>query len=394
MRLADGRRDPVPARGDRDGQQHGQRERATIETARSALVRARARADEARALPARARHHRVARTGRRLQRDVGAAERRLARRAARRVRAVPARHAGDVGRGLSGVREARARHDDERGDARRRARAVPRARVRPVLSRRRRWSRRSAARCARWASIRRRAAASDSTPASARGSGRARSARRCACRTRCTSCCVRTAVRRTGRPSCTSWDTRCTSRTCAPTIRWSIRWLGDNSMTEGYAMLFDHLHAGRAGGCSDTPGLDKKTLPAYLRAAGFEELHFLRRYCAKLIYETQLYGGDVPWDALPDLYVEQLTGGDDVPLLARRCVRRRRSALLRGALSARVAAAGADHGDARRAVRRGLVAESARGSVDRAGAVRRGAARAGARAGGARGGEGAVASRR
>ena len=54
--------------------------------------------------------------------------------------------------------------------------------------------------------------------------------------------------------------------------------------------------------------LGKTTSPAFLRAAGFEELHFLRRYCAKLIYETQLYGGDVSWDALPDLYVEQLTG--------------------------------------------------------------------------------------
>src|SRR5678815_6052217 len=45
----------------------------------------------------------------------------------------------------------------------------------------------------------------------------------------------------------------------------------------------------------------------YLRSAGFEELHFLRRYCAKLIYEIELYGGAMSWDSLPDLYVEQLT---------------------------------------------------------------------------------------
>ncbi|OYV74219.1 MAG: hypothetical protein B7Z72_00675, partial [Gemmatimonadetes bacterium 21-71-4] len=44
-----------------------------------------------------------------------------------------------------------------------------------------------------------------------------------------------------------------------------------------------------------------------LRSAGFEELQFLRRYCAKLIYETHLYGGDVSWGALPDLYVQLLT---------------------------------------------------------------------------------------
>jgi hypothetical protein len=86
-----------------------------------------------------------------------------------------------------------------------------------------------------------------------------------------------------------------------------FRWMGDNSITEGYAMLFDHLTQD-AGWLQRYTGLEKKTVPAYLRTAGFEELHFLRRYCAKLIYETQLYGGDLPWDALPDLYVETLTG--------------------------------------------------------------------------------------
>jgi hypothetical protein len=84
------------------------------------------------------------------------------------------------------------------------------------------------------------------------------------------------------------------------------RWMGDNSVTEGYAMLFDHLTQD-AGWLQRYTGLEKKTTPVYLRTAGFEELHYLRRYCAKLIYETQLYGGEVPWDALPDLYVEQLT---------------------------------------------------------------------------------------
>jgi hypothetical protein len=48
-------------------------------------------------------------------------------------------------------------------------------------------------------------------------------------------------------------------------------------------------------------------MPAYLRSAGFEELHFVRRYAAKLIYETELHSGTVSWDALPDLFVETLT---------------------------------------------------------------------------------------
>ena len=91
-----------------------------------------------------------------------------------------------------------------------------------------------------------------------------------------------------------------------PDLAFEYRWLGDNSITEGYAMLFDHR-------LKDTGWLKRYTelgpsrIPGYLRKTGFEELHFLRRYSAKLIYETDLYGGGVPWDSLPDLYVDRLT---------------------------------------------------------------------------------------
>lgn len=89
-------------------------------------------------------------------------------------------------------------------------------------------------------------------------------------------------------------------------LPFEFRWLGDNSVTEGYAMLFDHrLKDG--GWVSRYAGVGKKDLPGYLRTAGFEELHFVRRYSAKLIYETELHGDGVRWDALPDLFVETLT---------------------------------------------------------------------------------------
>ncbi len=90
-------------------------------------------------------------------------------------------------------------------------------------------------------------------------------------------------------------------------LPFEFRWLGDNSITEGYAMLFDHRMQD-AGWLARYSELGPKELPTYLRAAGFEELQFLRRYCAKLIYETQLYGGGVSWSALPDLFVETLSG--------------------------------------------------------------------------------------
>lgn len=89
-------------------------------------------------------------------------------------------------------------------------------------------------------------------------------------------------------------------------LPFEYRWLGDNSITEGYAMLFDHRMKDR-GWLSRYTQLGKNDLTRYLRAAGFEELHFLRRYCAKLIYEVELYGGGVSWSALPSLYVETLT---------------------------------------------------------------------------------------
>lgn len=92
----------------------------------------------------------------------------------------------------------------------------------------------------------------------------------------------------------------------ARALPFEFRWLGDNSVTEGYAMLFDHRLQDR-GWLQRYTGLSKNVLRDYLRAAGFEELHFVRRYAAKLIYETELHGGAVSWAALPDLFVEILS---------------------------------------------------------------------------------------
>jgi hypothetical protein len=92
-----------------------------------------------------------------------------------------------------------------------------------------------------------------------------------------------------------------------PDLPYEYRWLGDNSITEGYAMLFDHLMQDQ-GWVRRYTELGPNNLRTFLRAVGFEELHFLRRYAAKLSYEIELYGSNVSWDALPDLYTERLTG--------------------------------------------------------------------------------------
>lgn len=87
---------------------------------------------------------------------------------------------------------------------------------------------------------------------------------------------------------------------------FEYKWLGDNSVTESYAMLFDHRMKDR-GWLLRYTELDRDKIDDFVRLAGFEEMHYLRRYCAKLIYEVEAYGNGGSWNSLPDLYVDSLT---------------------------------------------------------------------------------------
>jgi hypothetical protein len=89
-------------------------------------------------------------------------------------------------------------------------------------------------------------------------------------------------------------------------LPFEFRWLGDNSITEGYAMLFDHL-LHDSGWLLRYTALGRTRVAEYRRAAAFEELQFLRRYSAKLLYELRLYGGGDSWSSLPDAYVDILS---------------------------------------------------------------------------------------
>jgi hypothetical protein len=90
-----------------------------------------------------------------------------------------------------------------------------------------------------------------------------------------------------------------------PDLPFEHRWLGDNAVTESFAMLFDHQMHDR-GWLSRYTELGNR-VDTYVRSAGLEELQFLRRYAAKLIYEIELYGGELSWSSLGDLYVETLS---------------------------------------------------------------------------------------
>lgn len=92
-----------------------------------------------------------------------------------------------------------------------------------------------------------------------------------------------------------------------PGTPFEVRWLGDNSITEGLAMLFDHRLHDR-GWLERYAGMPRRISDDWRRAAAFEELQFLRRYCAKLAYELVLYGGEASWDDLPGVYADTLGG--------------------------------------------------------------------------------------
>lgn len=82
------------------------------------------------------------------------------------------------------------------------------------------------------------------------------------------------------------------------------RVFGDNSVTEGFAFLFEHLVSdpewlGRHLGVDDPSGI-----VAHARAV---ELVFLRRYCAKLGYELGLHGAGVSFDAFREDYSRRLS---------------------------------------------------------------------------------------
>ena len=88
-------------------------------------------------------------------------------------------------------------------------------------------------------------------------------------------------------------------------LPFEARWAGDHSVTEGFAMLLDHLLHDR-GWLLRYTALDRARADDFLRSAAFEELHFLRRYAAKLRYELALHGGEVPERELPALYADLL----------------------------------------------------------------------------------------
>lgn len=78
---------------------------------------------------------------------------------------------------------------------------------------------------------------------------------------------------------------------------FEYKYLGDNSVTESYAFLFQYLSMNEHWLSEYADGLRVKE---YLRFATLYKLYMLRRYAAKLLYELRLHSGDdisdMPWE--------------------------------------------------------------------------------------------------
>jgi hypothetical protein len=88
------------------------------------------------------------------------------------------------------------------------------------------------------------------------------------------------------------------------------RYFGDNSVTEGFAYLFEHLVEDpewlrRRLGVEDTG-----PVTAHARAT---KLLFIRRYCGKLAYELELHSEERPDAEMPERYARRLSGALQAP---------------------------------------------------------------------------------
>jgi hypothetical protein len=95
-----------------------------------------------------------------------------------------------------------------------------------------------------------------------------------------------------------------------PGLAFEFRMLGDNSVTEAFAFLLEHL-VEEPGWLRELLGVeDGAAAAAHARAA---RLALLRRYSAKLAYELELHGGAVELDEMPGRYAGLLGGALGVP---------------------------------------------------------------------------------
>ncbi len=92
--------------------------------------------------------------------------------------------------------------------------------------------------------------------------------------------------------------------TADPGLPFAARWLGDNSVTEGFAMLWDHLTLDPAWLARHT-ALEPEARRTLVFELVMNECYMVRRYAAKLRYELELHRSD--FTDVGGRYAEHLT---------------------------------------------------------------------------------------
>lgn len=87
------------------------------------------------------------------------------------------------------------------------------------------------------------------------------------------------------------------------TLETEYRYFGDNSITESFAFLFQHLTANPAWLRARLDVAEPSAIEGQARAV---KLVYLRRYAAKLAYELELHSSPPSLDALKDVYARRL----------------------------------------------------------------------------------------
>jgi hypothetical protein len=97
-----------------------------------------------------------------------------------------------------------------------------------------------------------------------------------------------------------------------PGLAFEYRHLGDNAVTEAFAFMLDHLVLNRRW---LELNLGFTDVDEFLRFANISELYFMRRYAAKLAYETELHTATGSLDDMPATYARLLSAAlmVDVP---------------------------------------------------------------------------------
>ncbi len=93
-------------------------------------------------------------------------------------------------------------------------------------------------------------------------------------------------------------------------LPFEFRQLGDNSVTESFAFLLEHVVSDPVWLSERLGVADPARAVEHTRAF---RLVMLRRYAAKLAYELELHGGSADLEAMPGRYAELLSGAVRVP---------------------------------------------------------------------------------